>query len=142
MQRDRKRRKEPRFSVGKWRPKKIESEGERKRQEKRARGKKGRREELWMNVDTKAERRVSEYRVREREREREVTLSEEQETDRESERVNDEERERERRRRRRIAEEGDWGRSNESTKSTAADVHTYSKVGMKRRTRRRSDEVG
>lgn len=70
MQRDRKRRKEPRFSVGKWRPKKIESEGERKRQGKRARGKKGRREELWMNVDTKAERRVSGYRVREREKER------------------------------------------------------------------------
>lgn len=70
MQRDKKRRKEPRFSVGKWRPKKIESEGERKRQGKRARGKKGRREELWMNVDTKAERRVSGYRVREREKER------------------------------------------------------------------------
>lgn len=70
MQRDRKRRKEPRLSVGKWRPKKIESEGERKRQGKRARGKKGRREELWMNVDTKAERRVSGCREREREKER------------------------------------------------------------------------
>lgn len=111
-----------------------ERDREREQEEKREGGKN------WMNVDIKAERRVSGYR--ERERKREVTLSEEQETDRESERVNDEERERERRRRRRIAEEGDWGRSNESTKSTAADVHTYSKVGMKRRTRRRSDEVG